>query len=99
MGALEYRAFGELLEDHPQLMMDTAYSFIPRLGSMFDLGGDFLERNRERILYGSDFPNILVPREEEIDTLLNFNLSQEFYDGVFRDNGLRLIRQSGQTLP
>lgn len=99
MGALEYGAFGELLEDHPQLMMDTAYSFIPRLGSMFDLGGDFLERNRERILYGSDFPNILFPREEEIDTLLNFNLSREFYDAVFRDNGLRLIRQSGQTLP
>jgi len=99
MGALEYGAFGELLADHPRLYMDTAFSFIPRLGPIFDLGGDFLERNRERILYGSDFPNILFPREDEIDTLLNFNLSQEFYDAVFRDNGLRLIRQSGQTRP
>jgi len=99
MGALEYGAFGELLADHPRLYMDTTFSFLPRLGSMFDLGGDFLERNRERILYGSDFPNILFPREDEIDTLLNFNLSQEFYDAVFRDNGLRLIRQSGQTRP
>ncbi len=79
--------------------MDTAFSFLPRLGSMFDLGGDFLERYRERILYGSDFPNILFPREDEIDTLLGLDLSQEFYDAVFRDNGLRLIRESGQTLP
>ncbi|TRZ92757.1 hypothetical protein D4R89_00735 [bacterium] len=99
MGALEYGAFGELLADHPRLYMDTAFSFIPSLGPIFGIGGDFLERSRERILYGSDFPNILFPREDEIDTLLNFNLSQEFYDAVFRDNGLRLIRQSGQTRP
>ena len=61
---------------------------------MFDLGAAFLERHRGRILYGSDFPNILFPREDEIDTLLGLNLSQEFYDAVFRDNGLRLIRRA-----
>jgi uncharacterized protein len=99
MGAHEYKAFGELLADHPRLHLDTAFSFLPRLGSLFDLGGDFLERNRERILYGSDFPLLLFPREEEVDTLLNFNLSQEFYDAVFRDNGLRLIAESGQVRP
>jgi predicted TIM-barrel fold metal-dependent hydrolase len=99
MGAIEYGAFGELLADHPRLYMDTAFSFLPRLGSMFDLGGDFLERYHERILYGSDFPNILFPREDEIDTLLNLNLSQEFYDAVFRDNGLRLIAENGQIRP
>ncbi len=99
MGALEYGAFGELLSGHPRLYMDTAFSFIPRLGSMFDLGADFLERNRERILYGSDFPNIIFPREDEIDTLLGLDLSQEFYAAVFRDNGLYLIRESGQTRP
>ena len=93
MGSLEYGAFGELLADHPRIYMDTAFAFLPKLGSMFDLGNDFLETNRERILYGSDFPNILFPREDEIDTLLGFDLSQNFYDAVFRDNGLRLIRE------
>ena len=62
MGSLEYGAFGELLADHPGIYMDTAFSFLPKLGSMFNLGSDFLEANRERILYGSDFPNILFPR-------------------------------------
>jgi predicted TIM-barrel fold metal-dependent hydrolase len=99
MGTLEYGAFGELLADHPRLFMDTAFAFIPRLGCMFDLGGNFLEQNRERILYGSDFPNIIFPREDEIDTLLGLDLSQAFYDAVFRDNGLCLIRQNGQTRP
>lgn len=99
MGTLEYGAFGELLADYPQLYMDTAFAFIPRLGSMFDLGGDFLERHRERILYGSDFPNVIFPREDEITALLDLTLSQEFYDAVFRDNGLSLIRKSDQTRP
>jgi len=99
MGALEYKAFGELLADHPHIYLDTAFAFLPRLGSMFDLGGAFLEEHRSRILYGSDFPNILFPREEEIDTLLDFDLSQEFYEAVFRDNGLRLIAETGQMRP
>jgi predicted TIM-barrel fold metal-dependent hydrolase len=72
MGSLEYGAFGELLADHPGIYMDTAFAFLTQLGSMFDLGKDFLETNRERILYGSDFPNILFPREDEIDILLGF---------------------------
>jgi uncharacterized protein len=66
---------------------------------MFDLGIDFLERHRDRIVYGSDFPNILFPREDEIDTLLGLNLSQGCCDAVFRDNGLRLIRECAQTRP
>lgn len=99
MGALEYAAFGELLADYPGIMLDTAFAFLPGLGFMCDLDAQFLEKHRERILYGSDFPNILFPREEEIDTLLGLGLSQAFYDAVFRDNGLRLIGQAAQIRP
>lgn len=99
MGALEYREFGELLADYPNLYMDTAFSFLPGLGTMFNLGNEFLEKHRETILYGSDFPNVLFPREDEIDTLLGLDLSQAFYNAVFRDNGLRLIRELTQKQP
>ncbi|MBU2055327.1 MAG: amidohydrolase family protein [Proteobacteria bacterium] len=99
MGALEYGAFGELLSDHPGIFLDTAFAFLPGLGFICDLEADFLEKHRERILYGSDFPNILFPREEEIDALLGLGLSQAFYDAVFRDNGLLLIGQAGQIRP
>ena len=99
MGALEYGAFGELLADHPGIFLDTAFAFLPGLGAVCDLNADFLEKHQERILYGSDFPNILFPREDEIDALLGLGLSQAFYDAVFRDNGLRLIGQAGQIRP
>ena len=99
MGALEYGAFGELLAHHPGIFLDTAFAFLPGLGAVCDLGAEFLEKHRERIIYGSDFPNIIFPREDEIDTLLGLNLSQAFYDSVFRDNGLRLIGETGQTRP
>ena len=93
MGGLEYDQFGALLDDHPALYMDTAFSFLAGAGLMFNLGNDFLEAHKDRILYGSDFPNVILPREEEIDALLGRNLSQDFYNAVFRDNGLALIEE------
>lgn len=92
MGALEYREFFDLLDEHPRLFFDTSFSFLAGLPARFDLGNDALERHRDRILYGSDFPNIIFPREDEIDHLLGLDLSQEFYDAVFYENGMRILR-------
>jgi len=91
MGGLEFEAFLELLDDHPGLCLDTSYSFVPRTPYQFDLGNDCLEKYKDRILYGSDFPNLIHPREDEIECLLHLGLSSEFYRKVFRDNGLALI--------
>lgn len=94
MGALEYAEFGELLDGFPNLYLDTSYTFIPGMPEGFlasNLGVDFLEKYQDRILYGSDFPNVLFPREVEIDTLLGLNLSQSFYDKIFRQNALGII--------
>jgi hypothetical protein len=33
-----------------------------------------------------------MPWEDEIENLLKMNLSQEFYDKIFYDNGMALIR-------
>jgi hypothetical protein len=55
------------------------------------LGPDYLEKYKSRILYGSDYPNLIMPREDEIENLLKMNLSQEFYDNIFYNNGTALI--------
>ncbi|NPU83169.1 MAG: amidohydrolase family protein [Syntrophaceae bacterium] len=94
MGALEYGGFASLLEDHPGLLMDTAFAFLPRLGSMCDIEKERLEGLRKRVLYGSDFPNLLFPREDEIGQLRSLGLSEAFYEGIFRENGLDLIRRT-----
>lgn len=94
MGALEYAEFGFLLADHPNLYLDTAYSFIPQTKNGFlssGLGTDFLEKHQDRILYGSDFPNLIFPREGELETILGLNLSRSFYDNVFWKNGMGII--------
>lgn len=91
MGGLEFEAFLGLLDRHPGLYLDTSYSFVPHTPYLFDLGSDSLEKYKDRILYGSDFPNLIHPREAEIECLLNLGLSPDFYRKTFRDNGLALI--------
>jgi uncharacterized protein len=91
MGGLEFEAFLGLLDHHPGLYLDTSYSFVPDTSYKFNLGNDCLERYKDRILYGSDFPNLIHPREDEIENLLSLDLSDDFYRKVFRDNGHQLI--------
>lgn len=91
MGALEYGGFMELLHDCPNLYLDTAFTFYPGRPGSFDLGPDALERHQDRIVYGSDFPNLILPRETELDCLLGYNLPQAFYDKVFHANARRII--------
>lgn len=91
MGGYEFTEFMELLDNHPQLYLDTSYSFWPEFPGSFNLDNSFLEKHSDRILYGSDFPNIILPREDEIKGLLSRNMSQEFYSKIFFENGKRLI--------
>ncbi len=93
MGAYEYAGFMDLLDGHPGLYLDTAFAFFGEFQGKggFNLGGEALEAHRDRIVYGSDFPNLILPRESELETLLGYGLSQEFYDRVFYRNGLDLI--------
>ncbi len=91
MGAFEYAEFIALLDCYPNMMLDTAFVFYPGIEGSFNLGGEVLEKYRHRIVYGSDFPNLLFPRESEISGLLSFDLSKEFYSSIFYENGKRLI--------
>ena len=94
MGGFEYDQFINLLEDHPELYLDTSYSFWPQIPEGYNLGSEYLEKYKDRIVYGSDFPNVILPREDEITGLLQYDLSQEFYDKVFYENGINLINRS-----
>ncbi len=93
MGALEYREFMDLMEQHKELYLDTAFSFAPLLPGRWNLHLSYLERMKDRIIYGSDFPNLIFPREDEIHYLRGLNLSTLFYEKVFHSNGLALIER------
>jgi len=91
MGGLEYGEFIRLLDHFPNICLDTTWAFLPQSGFMFDQKKEVLETHKGRIIYGSDFPNLIYPREEEIDCLLDLNLSHDFYKKVFRENGVALL--------
>ena len=93
MGCLEFRKFIELLDGHPNIYLETAYSFWPNMPFAFNLGPEYLEKYKDRILYGSDFPNVILPREGEIDYLLSLDLSEEFYEKVFYSNAMKLLSE------
>ena len=93
MGGFEYQTFMDFLEDHDKLFLDTTFSFLPRKGLHFDLDVSWLLKYRNRIVYGSDFPNVIYPRETEIENLFKLNLDPKFYDQIFYENGMNLIQR------
>jgi uncharacterized protein len=95
MGGLEFSEFLGLLDIYPNLYFDTSFTFWPQAPWSFNLDASLLDKYQDRILYGSDFPNIFLPREDEINHLLELNLSADFYKKVFRENGIKLLTGAG----
>jgi hypothetical protein len=58
---LEYQGFVDLLDDHPNLYLGTAFPFYPGQPGSFNLSPAYLERHQDRIVSGSDFPNLIFP--------------------------------------
>ncbi len=93
MGGYEYQQFMDLVEEFDNLYLDTSFTFFKSEQSGFDVALEQMEKNQDKIVYGSDFPNLILPREEEPETLLGLGFSEEFYQKLFFDNGMKLIKQ------
>jgi predicted TIM-barrel fold metal-dependent hydrolase len=94
MGRWESRAFMDLLDRHPNLYLDTTMAFAPEgLRRVRDvrIDSDDLVRWQDRILFGSDFPNLPYPYETERDALWERDLPMAAYEKIFRDNAVRLL--------
>jgi len=95
MGAFEYKKFLKLLDKYENLYLDTTMIYIP--DNIFPERKakrpkpDDLTSYQDRILYGSDFPNI--PYEYNLSTkgLLSLNLPKTFYENIFFNNAKRLF--------
>ena len=98
MGAFEYQKFLHLLDKYQNLYLDTAMIYIPE--------NIFPERitkrpNKEdlisyqnRILFGSDFPNIPYEYENSTKGLLALDLSRKFYQNIFYNNANKIFKLS-----
>ena len=100
MGSFETRRFFGLMERCPNLYLDTTMAFAPirhehrkidtRLNRI-SVRNDDLLRWQDRIVFGSDFPNLPYPYEEERDALWLRDLPPAVYRKIFHDNAATLL--------
>jgi uncharacterized protein len=95
MGMPEYRGFLDLAERHPSVRLDTTVAFTdfgeaaapfppedtPRLAGL-----------RDRILFGSDFPNIPYVYEHALTALARLGLGDDWLRAVCHDNAAELFK-------
>jgi predicted TIM-barrel fold metal-dependent hydrolase len=93
MGAFETRLALQLLDRFPNLRLDTTMA-MTRASTRYtgiDPGvvrDADLVRYADRILFGSDFPNLPYPYEEERKDLWARDLPLAVYRRIFRENAL-----------
>ncbi len=101
MGMPEYGDFLDLCEKHPEVRLDTTMAFTPFVEEMAPFPA--ADRPRivelgERILFGSDFPNIPYGYLEAMEVLTALNgIDDDWLRGVFHDNAARLFGLSAHS--
>jgi hypothetical protein len=91
LGSFEYKPFLDLLKVYPNLYFDTAMILVNHnlFPSNFDLPYEALIENEDRILFGSDFPNIPYDFSESYRFLFSLNFPKSFYEKIFALNAKR----------
>lgn len=89
LGADEFEAFFGLMDEFPNLYLDTTMvvaGFFP-----FEIPWGLIERFSERILYGSDFPNIPYDMSSEIRAIRSSPLSETAQERILFRNAKKLL--------
>jgi len=91
LGVDQSAQFEEMLAEFPGLYLDTAMV----IGGYFEPGPDveILRRHPDRILYGTDFPNIPYAWDRELKALRALKLPPEDEAQILSLNALRLFTQ------
>ena len=97
LGMPEYADFLDLAERYPRILLDTTMSFTPFIE---EAGGDAVFPRKElrrlrdlgdRVLLGTDFPNIPYSYAEALEALEGTGLGAAWLRAVCRDNAARLF--------
>ncbi|MBP1161677.1 putative TIM-barrel fold metal-dependent hydrolase [Rhodococcus sp. PvR044] len=94
MGMPEYAEFLELAERHDRVLLDTTMAFTDFINDAAPLLPADLPRLldlQERILFGSDFPNIPYPYAHALEAVSRLDLGAAWVSAVCHGNGARLF--------
>lgn len=92
LGLPEYAEFLDLAAAHPQVRLDTTMAFVDFFPpvAVAPLSGRLLEL-QDRILLGTDFPNIPYPYAHQLEALARLGLGDAWLRAVCHDNAAALF--------
>lgn len=93
MGGYDFERALALLEEFPGVCLDTTMIFVNSgvFDSTYPLPMERLLPFIDRIMFGSDFPNIPYAYRESVDGLIRYGFQGETLKKIMRDNAKRLF--------
>jgi len=94
MGMPEHSEFLDLAERHPNVLLDTTMAFTDFFGGLSVVPEAQIKRLadfQDRVLFGSDFPNIPYDYGHALEALTRLDLGDEWLRAVFHDNAARVF--------
>jgi predicted TIM-barrel fold metal-dependent hydrolase len=96
LGANEFHEMWELIDDFPNLYFDTAMIGVkdnPAFGDpLTSIENQELTQLADRLMFGSDFPNIPYKYQNAINGWLERDMDTSFYRKLFFENAQELFR-------
>jgi predicted TIM-barrel fold metal-dependent hydrolase len=89
-GVPDWAGYAARMPHHPNLFLDTTMAFTP--GSSLESGASraFVESIGDRIVFGTDYPNIPHAYGTDLDGLVALGVDAETLTKIARENALRL---------
>ena len=102
MGGGEYAEFLQLALRYPNVHLDTTMTFTDYMSIMTEYPRELLPvlaDHPDRVVLGTDFPNIPHPYAHQIEALVRLDLGDDWLRAVCHDNGARLLGVGTSALP
>ena len=98
LGMSEYHAFADLAEAYDGVHLDTTMAGTDFTERFAPLPADYVPRLavlRDKVVLGSDFPNIPYAYAHQLEALDRLRLGDDWIRAVLWENGARLLRLTG----
>ncbi|MGH8870011.1 MAG: amidohydrolase family protein [Actinomycetes bacterium] len=98
MGAPEYDAFADLASRYERVHLDTTMAFTDFMEDVMPSSPALRARLADlgdRVLFGSDFPNIPYAYAHQVEALVRLDLGDDWLRRVCHDNAVRLFGLDG----
>jgi len=86
LGADEFEAYNRLIEKYDHLWLDTTMTLADYLP--MDYFPDIAKMRVERVMFGTDFPNLPYAWDREIKRLVGLNLSEDSIARIIGENAI-----------